>query len=161
MERTTQLLPLGLQRLRLLDCLGGTNPHASGYFQPAAGTDIFTAFHHYVTYLTHAWATESDPTTISLLAAARFLTGDLAAAAVILDHLPVEAAKLDHGAGICLVMPLYALKTGLPLPAELTETNRWLAGSADQAALRAWLAENGHRLFWIEAAGVYHLGLRR
>jgi hypothetical protein len=154
-DRTTQLSPLGLQRLRVLDCLGGNSPHAPGYFEPAADSNIFDAFGAYVAQVSRQWAGASDAATVSLIAAARFLTGDLAAAYAIVDHFPAKAFKLDHGAGICLVMPLYALMTALPLPTDLKDTRRWLAGSAEQAALRAWLAEHRDQLRWVEADGVY------
>jgi hypothetical protein len=139
----------------VLDCLGGNSPRAPGYFEPAASSNIFNAFSDYVAQVSREWAAASDAATISLIAAARFLTGDLAAADAIIDHLPATAFKLDHGAGICLVMPLYALSTALPLPADLKDTRRWLAGSAEQAALRAWLAAHRDKLRWVEADGVY------
>ncbi|MDZ7621704.1 MAG: hypothetical protein U5O69_04585 [Candidatus Competibacteraceae bacterium] len=157
MDRRARLLPLGLQRLRLLDCLGGDSLHAPGYFDPAPDADLFTAFREHVARLSREWAAETDPLVMALLAAARFLTGDLAAAAAVLDHLPVAAPQLDHNAGICLLAPLYALRTALPLPADLTDTRRWLAGSAEQTALRAWLADNRDRLRWVEVEGVYRL----
>jgi len=137
--------------------LGGNSPHAPGYFVPAADVDIFSAFRQYVELLSEHWAAESDPHAVSLVAAARLLTGDLSAAGVILDHLPAKATKLDHGAGICLVMPLFALSTALPLPGDLTDTRRWLAGSAEQTALRSWLTEHRDDLRWVEAAGEYRL----
>jgi hypothetical protein len=154
-DRTAQLSPLGLQRLRVLDCLGGNSPHAPGYFAPAADGNIFDAFGNYVAQVSQQWAAASDAATVSLIAAARLLTGDLAAADVIVDHLPAKAFKLDHGAGICQVAPLYALSTALPLPADLKDTRRWLAGSAEQSALRTWLAEHRDKVRWIEADGVY------
>jgi len=155
MDRLARVSPLGLQRLRVLDCLGG-NSRFSGYFEPAADADLYKAFADYVAQMSQQWAAETQPVLISLLAAGRLLAGDLAAADVILDHLPAEAFKLDHGAGICIVMPLYALSTSLPLPASLRDTDRWVAGSAEQAALRTWLAEHRDKLRWVEADGVYH-----
>jgi hypothetical protein len=160
MDRTARLSALGLQRLRLLECLGGNDPRAPGYFVPDADADVLSAFRQYVERLSELWAAELDPHTVSLLAAARLLTGDLSAAGVILDHLPARAMKLDHGAGICLVVPLYALRTALPLPEDLTDTKRWLAGSADQTALRAWLSEHRDDLRWLEAVGEYRLATR-
>src|SRR5215831_9622457 len=121
----------------------------------AADRDIFAAFGYHVARLSQQWADASDPITISLIAAARFLCGDIAAAEVILDHLPVDAFKLDHGAGICLVAPLYALSATLPLPAQLKDTNRWLAGSTEQTALRAWLAEHRGKLRWVEEKAIH------
>ena len=123
-DRATQLAPLGLQRVRVLDCLGGNDPRLAGYLAAPADRDIFAAFGDHVARLSQQCADASDPITISLIAAARFLCGDIAAANVILDHLPVEAFKPDHGAGICLVAPLYALSATLPLPAQLKDTNR-------------------------------------
>jgi hypothetical protein len=156
-NRTARFLPLGYQRLRLLGCLGGDTSFAPGYFDPAPGTDIFEAFRQYVVRMSQTWAAESDPMTLSLLAAARFLIGKLDAAEVILDHLPAKAFKLDHGAGYCVVMPQTVLRTALPLPSELTDINRWLAGSIEQDQLRAWLTANRERLLWNEKDGVYRL----
>jgi hypothetical protein len=158
MDRTARLSPLGLQRLRLLECLGGNSPRAPGYFAPAADVDIFTAFRQYVDRLSEQWKSEPDPHAVSLLAAARLLTGDLSAAGVILDHLPAKATKVDHGAGICLVMPLFALSTAVPLPPDLTDTRRWLDASAEQTAVRAWLTHHRDDLRWVEDAGEYRLG---
>ena len=155
MDRFTRLSPLGLQRIRVLDCLGGNNTRAPGYLELPADADIFKVFADYVAQVSRLCAGHAAPLTISLLAAGRLLTGDLAAADVILDHLPDEAFKLDHGAGICVVTPLYVLSVVLPLPAELRNTDCWVAGSADQAALRAWLARHRHELRWIEAEGLY------
>jgi hypothetical protein len=160
MDRTAQLSPLGLQRLRLLDCLGGNSPHAAGYFEPVPGTDIFDAFRQYVARICQAWSAESDAMTVSLLATARFLTGELDAANIIINHLPANAFKLDHGAGYCVVMPQTALRTSLPLPSKLTDIDRWLAGSVEQAALRTWLTENLDRLSWDGKKGIYHLDQR-
>jgi hypothetical protein len=42
---------------------------------------------------------------VTLLAAARLLSGDAEAARVIVDCLPAEQPKLDHGAGFCMVAP--------------------------------------------------------
>lgn len=97
-----------------------------GYFKPDSDMDIFEAFHHYVASMSQKWAAETDRITISLLAAAPVLTGDLASAQVIIDQLPVNTNKLGHEAGYCIVMPQNVLKTSLPLPAELTDINRWL-----------------------------------
>lgn len=152
-----QLQPLGLQRLRVLDCLGGNTPRAPGHFAPAADAGIFDAFRDHVAALSRRWTAGADPTVLALLAAARLLCGDLAAAEAILDHLPAAPIERDHGAGLCLVLPFHVLAAALPLPRELAETRRWLAGSAEQGALRAWLAAHRGRLRWLEAAGAYAL----
>jgi hypothetical protein len=133
-DRSTWFLPLGYQRLRLIGCFFGDNPRSPNYFEPTPVVDIFEAFRHYVERMSRVWAAESDP--FALFAAARFLTGDLNAAEVILDHLPVKAVKLDHGAGYCLVIAQNILHTSLPLPADLKDINRWLEDFTEQAALR-------------------------
>jgi hypothetical protein len=155
MDRMTQLAPLGLQRLRVLACLGGHFRSSSRYFEPAADADICDAFGTFVGHASQEFAADPYWLTIALLAAGRLLTGDLAAADVILDHLPVQTIELDHGAGICLVTPFYALSTVLPWPAELKYSRRWTAGSEAQAALRAWLGGHRDRLVWRRIEGVY------
>lgn len=156
-NRTSHLMPLGYQRLRPLECLGGNIPNMPSYFNPAQGADIFEAFRHYVTRMSDTWVNEADPISISLLAAARLLTGNLDAAVFIIDHLPGKAFKLDHGVGYCIVMPQTAIKTSLPLPTELTEIGHWIANSKDQAALKKWLKTNREKLSWCEKAGVYQM----
>lgn len=141
----------------MLDCLGGTSSWAPGYFQAPSGVDVFASFRSYVDGLSHALAHETDRTTLSLLAAARLLTGDWSAARVIADNLPTEIIKRDHGAGICLVVPFQALAAALPLPPPLQDLRRWLAGSPEGLALQDWLAKHGEHLQWIEATGVYVL----
>jgi len=156
-NRAAHLAPLGIQRLRLLDCLGGNTPRAPGYFAPPADADIFAAFRDYAAQMSQQWGSRSDPLTVSLLAAARLLAGDVGAAEPIIERFPARPVVLDHGAGICTVMPLYALHSALPLPPELAQTRLWLAGSSEQAALRAWLAEHRAKLRWSEAEGVYEV----
>lgn len=154
-SRTTRLLPLGNTRLRLLGCLGGDNTFAPGYFDPPPEKDIFVAFRDYVARMSQTWAQESDPLSLSLFAAARVLTGDLKSAEIICDHLPVQPFKLDHGAGYCVVTPQTTLCASLPLPDELTDIDRWLAGSTAQKALRIWLSENRDKLLWDEKQAKY------
>ena len=156
-KKSDRLLPLGYQRLRLLACLGGDIPSAPGYFNPSSDADLFSAFRDYVARLSQRWSKETDPLSISLLAAARLLTGDLDAAMTILDHLPAKAVKLDHGAGYCVVMPQTALHTALPLPSTLADINLWLVGSPEQDQLRGWLTANRPRLVWDETDGIYRL----
>jgi hypothetical protein len=57
---------------------------------PPADADIFEAFADHVRQLSQLFAAETDPLTVSLLAAGRLLTGDLAAADVIIDNLPLR-----------------------------------------------------------------------
>jgi hypothetical protein len=156
-DRYSHFLPLGYPRLRLLGCLGGDTPSAPSYFAPAPETDIFEAFCAYVTNMSEMWVNESDPLGVSLLAAARLLTGDLDAAGIIVDHLPEKVFKLDHGGGYCAVVPQSVLCTSMPLPAVLTDIDRWLADSEVQAALRKWLKVNRESLSWCEKIGVYQL----
>lgn len=157
MDRYTRVLPLGFQRLRVLDCLSGDSPWAPGYFDPPADSDIFKAFADHVAELSQLWGTETDPLTASLLAAARLLTGDLAAADAIVENLPAEPFKLAYGARFCPLAPLRALSAVLPLPANLEDTRRWVEGSSEQAALRIWLAEHRDKLRWVEIDGIYLL----
>jgi hypothetical protein len=124
---------------------------------PAPGTDIFEVFCAYVIRMSEMWVNETDPLDVSLLAAARLLMGDLDAAEIIVDHLPEKAVKPDHGAGYCVFMPQSVLCTSLPLPANLTYIDNWLADSKDQAVLRTWLKTNRGRLSWCENTGVYQL----
>ncbi len=160
MDRDARLSPLGGQRLRVLDCLGGNNRWAPGYFEPDTDADVFSAFRTYVARLSETWAAESEPSALSLLAAARLLTGELAAAHTIVDTLPAAPVALDHGAGVCAAVPVRALSTVLPVPPALADSRRWLAGSPAQAALRAWLSEHAAQLQWREAAGIYELAAR-
>jgi hypothetical protein len=157
MDRTDFLAPLGFQRLRLLDCLGGNSPSAPGYFSPDANCDVFAAFSTYITDLSSRWGSESDPLTITLLAAGRLLTGEIAAAKVIIDSLPARAFKSDHGAGYCVTAAVNSLNAALPLPADLKDTTRWLAGSPEQERLRSWFSEQKSKLRWSQAEGVYDL----
>jgi hypothetical protein len=157
MERTEQLAPLGFQRIRLLECLGGHDPRLPGYFDPEPDIDIFAALRSHVAWLSQEWSAETDSTTVRLLAAARLLTGDVTAAQTIIDQLPANAFELDHGAGICLVVPFHALKTALPLPSELGDVRRWTAGSPEQTALQEWLTAHRDRLRWVETKGTYDL----
>ncbi len=149
--------PLGIQRLRVLDCIGGNDVRGGNRFEPEAGADILDAFRKFVGATAPLWEDETDPVHVSTMAAAHLLLGDIASAHVIVDLLPDRPYKLDHGAGRCLVAAVYALKNVLPLPAELSDTDRWTACSPEQAALRRWLAEHRARLRWREAEGDYVL----
>lgn len=157
MDRMAELAPLGTQRLRVLDCLGGNAEHAPGYFALSAEADVFAEFRGYVARIAERWGAEADPSTASLIGAARLLIGDLDGAGAIIDHLPVTAVRLDHGAGYCLVVPIASLRSALPLPETLQDTGRWIRGSAAQAALRGWVDDHRDRLRWDERSGVYVL----
>lgn len=155
MDRTQRLNALGPVRLRLLDCLGGNSRWAPGYFDPSPDVDVFDAFRDYVHGLGAKWGTLDDPTALSLLSAARLMIGDLAAAREILDRLPEKPIKLDHGAGQCLVAAPQTLRAVLPLPAQLSDSSRWLAGSEEQRSLLDWLSAHESRLHWHEKSGSY------
>ncbi len=155
MDRFIQFEPLGLRRNLLLDCLGGHTPQAPGYFEPDAGLSIFAAFGRHVAELGRQPAFASDAMTALLLAACRLLTGELAAAELIVENLPVAAHQGRFGQRYCPLMPFRTLSAALPLPPDLADPDRWLAGSAEQAALRAWLTEHHDRLRWVEADGTY------
>lgn len=157
MNRHDHLAPLGLQRFRLLDCLGATQPRSAGYLAPDPAVDPFLAFRSHIAALSRLWAAEPHEQTASLLAAARLLSGDLAEADAIIDRFPARPYEPDHGHGYCNVAHLNALSAALPLPVELKDVPRWVAGSRDQTALRAWLTEHRKRLRWVETDGVYVL----
>jgi hypothetical protein len=57
----------------------------------------------------------------------------------------------------CLVAAPQVLRASLPLPAELTDSTRWLAGSEEQGRLRTWLADKERALQWMNVHGVYVL----
>jgi hypothetical protein len=152
MDRIARIQSLGRQRGRVIECLGGNSRLVPGtYFDPAADIDVFDAYRAYIARM----SATPDALDSPLLAAARLLTGDLKAADVILDHLPATAYRLDHGAGICWVAPQNTLSAALPWPSHLREIDCWLAGSAEQTALRAWLTEHRDRLRWLESPGFY------
>lgn len=153
--RNDWLIPLGLQRCRVLECLGCTDPRSPGFLKMPSDADAFTAFRTHAEALYHRWSDTTHQQTIRLLAAARVLIGDLAAADVILDQLPMVPYQLDHGHGYCNIADLYALSGVLPLPQSLKDTTRWLAGSSEQTELRAWLAAHRALLQWVERDGVY------
>lgn len=150
-------LPLGYQRLRLLYCLSG--PRQAVRFDPTPDADIFAAFRDYVDRLSHAWAGFQEPIAISILAAAKLLCGDLAAADAVLDQLPAEPHKLPHyGQFYVMLLPQRIFAAVFPLPADLRDPHYWLQGSPEQAVLRSWLASNRARLVWSEADAVYRPG---
>lgn len=156
--RAARLAPLGVQRLRITSCLGGDMPRLPQYFDPSLGEDVFGAFRSFIGRMVQRTASASDAATRSLIGAGRLLTGDLSGADEVIDHLPAEPYALDHGAGYCLVAPAQALKAALPaLPGELHDTSRWLSGSSEQAALRAWLARHRSAFVWDEARAIYLL----
>jgi len=155
--RTEILKPLGFHRNRLLSCLGADLPHTSSFFQPDPDVDPFTAYRNFVEGLSAQWAAASDRATVTLLAAARLLYGELSAASTIVDHFPQRPIRTDRDAGICLLSPHYALAATLPLPEALRDTSAWLAGSPQQTALRSWIEEYAANLRWNQPAGVYEL----
>jgi hypothetical protein len=156
-KRAERLAPLGVSRLGISSCLGADSPSLPQYFAPQPHEDVFAAFRGFVEQMARRCERAEDALTRSLIGAARLLTGDLSGADAIVDHLPAESIKLDHGAGYCLVAPRFALSTALPLPPGLKDTSRWLAGSAEQAALRAWIGQHASQLVWDEPRAVYVL----
>jgi hypothetical protein len=151
------LEPLGRTRWRILGCLGGDIPSFPQYLAVAPGEDVFRAFRSFVQRMIQASAGVDEQPTRALIGAARLFTGDIAGADEILDHLPATPAKLDHGAGYCLVVPTEALQVALPLPASLRIKSCLLAESAEQAALRGWLEQQRSRLVWEETRAEYHI----
>lgn len=159
--RLMEMEPLGLQRLRVLDCIGGNDRFLGAPFSPTSDATLLQSFERYVLEAARRWSSEDDAVSGSNVAAARLLIGDLTGADVILDCLPGKPFELDHGAGRCLLAAVQALSAVLPLPPDLKDTDRWTAGSPEQAALRAWLVENRARLCWREGEGDYVLAVRR
>jgi hypothetical protein len=147
--------PLGFQRNRILCCLGADLLDAPAFRHPSAETDPFAAYRRFVQSLSAQWAAATDRTTVSLLAAARLLYGDLSSALLIVHHLPTQPIRADRTAGICLRAPLYALETALPFPLRLRDSSTWLAGTSQQAGLYAWITESAPLLQWNEREGVY------
>ena len=155
----TRLKPLGFLRVLLLECLGGSSPRFPGYFVPAEDIDTFTAYRDHVMRLSQQWQAEPiEPMVVSLLAASRLLCGELAAADLILDHLPTQPHEHDKSIRYCPVLPVRAMAAALPLPPALKEncSRCWLAGSLIEAEVRAWLDARRNTLQWDEANGVYH-----
>jgi hypothetical protein len=149
-------LPLGYQRLRLVYCLNG--PRQAVRFDPKPDADIFAAFRDYVDRLSHAWAGFQEPITISILAAAKLLCGDLAAADTVVDQLPAEPHKLPrYGQFYVMLLPQRTFAAVFPLPSDLRDPHHWLQGSPEQAALHRWLADHRERLVWSEVDAVYRL----
>ena len=159
-KQAKHLEVLGYQRLRLLSCLAGS--HSWSPFEPGPDEDVMMAFREWTAGIVREYAGTAGPSPdviLALLGAARLLSGELSGADTILENLPEQPYQLDHGAGYCLVQPLHALSTALPLPPHLKDVRRWLAGSAEQAALRVWLAQHRGALAWDEPRGVYTLPL--
>lgn len=142
---------LGFHRSRLLACLGVDLSESPVFHE----SDPFTLYRDFVEDLTLRWTAATDRATISLLAAARVLYGDLGAALIVIDHFPQRPIRTDRDAGICLLSPFYALATALPLPEALRDTSAWLAGSPQQTVLRSWIEEHAGRLRWNEPSGFY------
>jgi hypothetical protein len=161
MDRETLLAPLGLQRLRILDCLGGNEPRAPGFLELTPDVDIFTTYREYAVSISKAWNNETEQLTVSLLAAARLLSGDLSAADVIIANLPAEMPSLDHGAGFCIIAPQSSLSAALPLPPNLADIRIWTANSAVQNSLQAWLDSNSNNLEWNNLEGVWEFSAAR
>ncbi|MEP7367850.1 MAG: hypothetical protein ABI972_31700 [Acidobacteriota bacterium] len=150
-EHTELHKALGFHRNRLLVCLGADLT----LLAPRDESDPFALYRGFVQGISVQWAPATDRATISLLAAARLLYGDLGSAYLLLDHFPQRPIRADRDAGLCLLSPLFALASVLPLPEALRDTSAWLAGSPQQSALRSWLDQHSARLHWNQPSGVY------
>ncbi len=157
-DQPDHLQPLGRHRLRLFSCLGGDVRHLPQYAVIAPDENVFEAFRSFVQrWVERSAETALDPQTKSLLAAGRLLIGEPSAADDILDTLPPQPFARDHGMGHCLVAPVEILSIVVPLPAANVPAAQWCAGSAEQAAAKAWLATHRDRLVWRELEGDYVL----
>jgi hypothetical protein len=94
MDRMTWLAPLGLRRNCIFGCHGGEIPSSPAHFMPPDDVDIFDAFRSFITERSRRGENDTDPFTISSLAAGRLLIGDLVAAELIIDHLAAEPSPL-------------------------------------------------------------------
>jgi hypothetical protein len=155
--RVARLAPLGLLRLRILSCLGGDTHVMPQYFAtPGPDEDLFAAYRAFVRDMVERVRGEEDA--YSLVAAARLVTGDLSAADDILNTLRAERFEPEHNTGFCVVIASTALGQVLPLPQEIAKPQpNYVAGSAEEAALRTWLAAHRDRLTWNEVEGLYSL----
>jgi hypothetical protein len=161
-QRSSELeARLGTLRLRIVSCLGGDqrwSSHAAAWTAATrAASDPFAAFRMFAEHVRQACLSATDPRVLSLVAAARLLAGNVDAAEGIVDHFPEHPPRTDHGAGFCLTAPSQALLHALPLPSDLRDTERWRAGSPEQARLRAWLRANRATLAWHPVEGKYTL----
>jgi hypothetical protein len=156
-DRNERLALLGRERLRISSCLGGDVPRLPQYFAPSPDEDVFAAFRVFVDGMARRTQRATDALTRSLIGAGRLLTGELSGADEVIAHLPIEPYAREHGAGYCLAAPAEALAAALPLPPELRDTARWLAGSIQQGALLEWLSRHQRRLIWDEARAIYRL----
>ena len=149
---------LGFQRRRVIACLYGNMPSYGHLFSVEDHETVFDAFRRFVLETDARWSTDTDPLRLSLVAVGQLLSGHLPASQRVLDLLPDQPYALEHGAGWCQTLPVKAFKTALPVPGNLDDTDRWLAGSPEQSALREWLTQHHGKLNWIEAEGRYQLG---
>jgi hypothetical protein len=156
-EHTKRFEPLGYTRRRLLSCLGGDIPSFPHYLKLAPGEDVFSAFRAFVQRMIEVCAPDQSPQARTLIGASRLLIGDVSGADEVLDHLQAEPVRFHKGAGYCDIIPLQAMQVALPLPTSLQDWSRWLEGSSEQAALRAWLGLHRRQLAWDETRGVYRI----
>ena len=150
-----RLAPLGLLRLRVLSCLGGDTRVLPQYVPtPGPEQDVFAVYRVFAQQVNEQLRGEEGLQ--ALLSTARLLTGDISGADDILNTLRNELVELDHGAGYCRVIPSVAILQALPLPKTIPQPKpNYVAGSPEQAQLRAWLAEHRAELVWDEVKGVY------
>lgn len=157
-EKSTQVpensrrLTLSYQRERALSCVSMRDR-----FELGSGDDIHTAFHAYAKRVADKWGHLNDPLSVGLIATLALLSGSIDAAERILDTLPNEPIKTDHGAGYCLVLPFESLCAVLPLPDNLRDIRNWTRGSAIEQDLRAWLADHRSQLMWDDKTETYRL----
>jgi len=152
-----RILPLGYLRMLSLACTSSDSPRSDHYFAPPEGADVFAACRNHAMLLWERFHDQPDPWHAAICSVPRLLSGDLAIADMIPDHLPERPYVTDHGAGFCLVLPVRATAAVLPMPETLKDQAQWtwLAGSLRQADVRAWLNEHRHQLQWDDKEGIY------
>ncbi len=156
-KRAELLGLLGPLRGQVLWCLGGNWEGHPGFFRLNDAPDVVLAYERHLDALGELWRDTTDDITKLLLSAGRLLCGFPAEAEVLIAHVSDAEGMNPHAKGRCILMPFRVCAAALPLPEALRDTRRWIAGSAEQAALWSWLAEHRDRLIWDRAEGVYRL----
>jgi hypothetical protein len=141
-----RLRPLGELRCRVLACMSAHNPRVPAYFDPPATRPLHDALRNHLQQLYSRY--ESDSVARLFPAAGLLTFGQLEMAEVVLQSLPAEAVRLDHGAGWCRLLPYRVVADLLPLPEELRDPVQWVEGTPQAEALRSWFARQRDRLRW-------------
>jgi hypothetical protein len=146
---------IGPLREPVLFCLGADREGSVGYFKVDPKFDIIQQYEDHIFRLSAFWTNTDGHWAQLALSAGRLLCGRVTEADSLIGAVSDAKGMDPHAKGRCILMPFRVCAAALPLPEALRDTRRWIAGSAEQAALRSWLAEHRDRLIWDRAAGVY------